>query len=91
MRDWKKWLRAALIRAIKSMSEGALAVIGSAFFVKDVNWLAVLSGAVIAGITSMLISLKGIPEEQNIEVYFDSEGVPDLSDDSESKLPYEND
>lgn len=73
MRDWRVWLRAAGIRAIKSMAEGALAVIGTAMFMDEVNWLAVLSGAGIAGITSLLLSLKGIPEEC-IETY---EEVPE--------------
>ena len=85
MRDWKKWFRAALIRAIKSMAEGAIAVISGAVFVNEVNWIAVLSGAAMAGITSILFSLKGIPEEQNVEVYFDEpvgELIPERDDEA---------
>lgn len=85
MRDWEKWFRAALIRAIKSMAEGAIAVIGSVVFVNEVNWIAVLSGAVMAGITSILFSLKGIPEEQNIEVHLDKpvgELIPEKDDEA---------
>ena len=85
MRDWKKWFRAALIRAIKSMAEGAIAVISGAVFVNEVNWIAVLSGAAMAGITSILFSLKGRPEEQNIEVYFDEpvgELIPERDDEA---------
>lgn len=56
------WLRAALIRAIKTMGQAALSAIGVALYMKDVNWLAVMSTAVLSGIISMLTSIKGLPE-----------------------------
>lgn len=56
------WLRAALIRAIKTMGQAALSAIGVALYIKDVNWLAVMSTAVLSGIISMLTSIKGLPE-----------------------------
>lgn len=56
------WLRAAFIRAIKTMGQAALSAIGVALYMKDVNWLAVLSTAVLSGIISMLTSIKGLPE-----------------------------
>lgn len=59
----RKWLKAAGIRAIKTAAEGALIVIGTeSMFITDVNWLAVLSGAVMGAIMSLLWSVKGIPE-----------------------------
>lgn len=63
MSEIKKWLIAAGIRAAKTAAEGALIVIGTnTMFISEVNWLAVLSGAAIGAITSLLISIKGIPE-----------------------------
>lgn len=59
----KKWLKAAGIRALKTAAEGALIVIGTnSMFIGDVDWLMVLSGAAMGAITSVLLSLKGIPE-----------------------------
>ena len=58
----KKWFKCALIRALKTMAETAvsLVTIGQAF--GEINWLHVISVSVVAGIYSMLISIKGIPE-----------------------------
>ena len=59
----KRWFEALAIRMIKSFAEGALAVIGTgAVYVGDVNWLAVLSGGVVASVVSFLFALKGLPE-----------------------------
>ena len=58
----KKWLRASLIRAVKTVAQTALATIGTAVVLSDVNWVAVLSASVLAGILSMLTSLAGLPE-----------------------------
>ena len=58
----KKWLRASLIRAVKTVAQTALATIGTAVVLSDVNWIAVLSASVLAGILSMLTSLAGLPE-----------------------------
>ena len=61
--DFKEWLKAAGIRAIKTFAEGALSVIGTqAMFIGDVNWLAVLSGGAMASVISFLFSVKGLPE-----------------------------
>lgn len=58
----KKWLRAASIRAIKTVAQSAAAAIGTSAMIGDVNWLAVLSTAAVAGILSMLTSVAGLPE-----------------------------
>ncbi|MBO4543527.1 MAG: hypothetical protein J5725_10155 [Bacteroidales bacterium] len=57
-----KWWRAAGIRAIKTVAQTALATIGTSAVMSEVNWLAVTSASVLAGIISMLTSLAGIPE-----------------------------
>lgn len=64
MRDWKKWAKAAGIRAIKTMAQAAIGAIGAAAILSEVNWLVVGSTALLAGIVSMLTSIAGLPEEK---------------------------
>lgn len=58
----KKWWIAAGIRALKTMAQTAIATIGVSVVMEDVNWLAVGSAALLAGILSLLTSLGGLPE-----------------------------
>lgn len=58
----KKWLRAAGVRALKTMAQTAVATIGTAAFMDQVNWIAVASASVLAGIFSLLTSAAGLPE-----------------------------
>ena len=62
MRNWKNWIKAAGIRAIKTVTQTAVATIGTAAVMAEVNWVAVGSAAVLAGILSLLTSLAGLPE-----------------------------
>lgn len=62
-RDWKKWIKCAGIRAIKTVAQTAIAMIGTSAVMSEVNWLMVGSSALLAGILSLLTSLAGIPEE----------------------------
>lgn len=63
MRDWKKWIKLAGIRAIKTVAQTAVALIGVGSVMSDINWLQVGSAALLAGILSLLTSVAGIPEE----------------------------
>ena len=58
----RSWLHAALIRALKTVCQTAIATIGTSALMSEVNWIAVLSASVLAGILSMLTSLAGLPE-----------------------------
>ena len=62
MRDWKKWFKAAGIRAIKTVAQTAVATIGTSAALHEVNWMIVASAAVLAGVLSMLTSIAGLPE-----------------------------
>ena len=57
-----KWIHAATIRAIKTICQTAIASIGTAMVVDEVNWHYVLSASVLAGVLSVLTSLAGLPE-----------------------------
>ena len=59
---FKKWLKAAGIRAIKTVAQTAVASIGTAMAMGDVNWPYVLSASVLAGVLSVLTSIAGLPE-----------------------------
>lgn len=58
----EKWIRAAGIRALKTVCQTALATIGTAAVLSQVNWTAVISASILAGILSLLTSLAGLPE-----------------------------
>lgn len=58
----KEWWKAAGVRAIKTVAQTAIATIGTAAVMSQVNWLAVLSASALAGILSLLTSLAGLPE-----------------------------
>ena len=63
--NWKKWLKAAGIRAMRTVAQSAIATIGTAAVLGDVNWIMVCSAAALAGILSILTSLTtGLPEVQ---------------------------
>ena len=61
----KKWLKAAAIRAVRTVAQSALGTIGTSAVLGDVNWIMVGSAAVLAGILSILTSIvTGLPEAQ---------------------------
>ena len=72
MFDWRVWLKAALIRAVRTFAESALAYIGTgAIVLGDVNWLAALSAGGLGFVTAMLLALAGLPEAKPPEQFIE--------------------
>ena len=74
MRNWREWLKAALIRAARTFAESMLAYIGTgAVVLGDVNWTAALSAGGFGFVCAMLLALAGLPEEPQTQPPDDQE------------------
>jgi hypothetical protein len=62
MKNWKAWLKAAGVRALKTVAQSAVATIGTSAMIEEVNWLLVGISALLAGLLSLLTSVAGLPE-----------------------------
>ena len=60
--DWKAWLKAAGIRALRTVAQTAAATIATATVMSEVNWQMVGSASLLAGILSLIMSVGGLPE-----------------------------
>lgn len=72
------WLRAALIRAVRTIAQTAIATIGTSAVLSDVNWKVVVSASVLSGILSILTAFAGLPEADQ-QMYIDT--IEEVSDD----------
>lgn len=61
-RNWKNWIKAAGVRAVKTVAQTAVATIGTAAVMGAVDWVMVASASALAGVLSMLTSVAGLPE-----------------------------
>lgn len=69
--DWKKWFKAAGIRALRTFAEAMLAYIGTgALVLGDVNWIAALSAGAFGAVTAILMALAGLPEVEKTETEY---------------------
>ena len=65
MKNFKEWIKAAGIRALKTVAQTAIATIGTSAVISEVNWIMVVSASVLAGLLSLLTSVAGLPELKN--------------------------
>lgn len=70
---WKSWIKAAGIRAVKTVAQTAVATIGASAVLSEVDWLVVASASALAGVLSLLTSVAGLPELPDT----DGDGFPD--------------
>ena len=64
--DFKKWCKAAGVRAVKTMAQTAVGVIGTSVVIADVSWAVLVSATLLAGVTSVLTSIAGLPEVEEL-------------------------
>lgn len=82
----QEFWKAALIRALKTICQTAVATIGTAMVVTDVDWVYVVSASLLAGILSLLTSISvGLPEVQLIDTLYALDNDPDDYDDEEDE------
>ena len=62
---WKNWIKAAGVRAVKTVAQTAIATIGTAMAMGEVDWLMVGSASLLAGVLSLLTSIAGLPEVES--------------------------
>ena len=67
-RDFKLWAKAAAIRAVKTVAQAAVAMIGTAVVVSDVDWRVVAGASILAGVLSILTSVAGLPEAPDVRL-----------------------
>jgi len=62
MKNFKYWIKCAGVRAIKTVAQTAVGTIGASAIIREVNWEVVVSASLLAGVTSLLMSVAGLPE-----------------------------
>ena len=65
--NWKCWIKAAAVRAVKTVAQTAVATIGTTAVMAEVNWSMVASASLLAGVLSLLTSVAGLPEVEDAD------------------------
>lgn len=65
--NFKQWVKCAGVRALKTMAQTAVGLIGTSLVISDVSWPVVASASMLAGVTSLLTSVAGLPELDEVE------------------------
>lgn len=68
MKKVKQWLKAAAVRAVKTVAQTAVATIGTSAVISAVDWRVVVSASLLAGILSVLTSVAGLPEVKEVKL-----------------------
>lgn len=79
----KEWIKAAGIRAIKTICQTAIATIGTTTMFSQVDWRVVASSSLLAGILSLLTSLAGLPELEEKQTKFNTEDLESIDTEGE--------
>lgn len=67
MKNWKIWIKAAAVRAVKTVAQTAVSLVGVGAVMSDIDWVMVGSASLLAGILSILTSVAGLPEVKEVE------------------------
>ena len=67
MKNWKIWIKAAAVRAVKTVAQTAVSLIGVGAVMSDIDWVMVGSASLLAGILSILTSVAGLPEVKEVQ------------------------
>ena len=67
MKNWKIWIEAAAVRAVKTVAQTAVSLIGVGAVMSDIDWVMVGSASLLAGILSILTSVAGLPEVKEVQ------------------------
>lgn len=78
-----KWIKAAGVRALKTVAQTAVATIGTSAIIADVQWQMVVSASLLAGVLSILTSVAGLPEVKLDEIELSDEEVAEIEEEEE--------
>ena len=67
MKNWEIWIKAAAVRAVKTVAQTAVSLIGVGAVMSDIDWVLVGSASLLAGILSILTSVAGLPEVKEVQ------------------------
>ena len=67
MKNWKIWIKAAAVRAVKTVAQTAVSLIGVGAVMSDIDWVMVGSASLLSGILSILTSVAGLPEVKEVQ------------------------